>query len=114
MHLLGKEMRRRYIENKKLISSVPDSKEFNAFSIDDDAALVSAQAFMSGFFPSGLQGKLWDNQSQVAVPPFAVENLNNLQTQLNGFPLMNDIQSIPIHSNAGTPFSMLFNGYNHQ
>lgn len=54
MYLLGREMSRRYIDDKQLISKVPDSKQFYAFSIDEDAALVSAQAFMSGFYPSGL------------------------------------------------------------
>lgn len=54
MYLLGREMSRRYIDDKQFISKLPDSKQFYAFSIDEDAALVSAQAFMSGFYPAGL------------------------------------------------------------
>jgi len=42
MYLLGREMRRRYIENNKFLSYKPNPSELYAFSIDKDAALVSA------------------------------------------------------------------------
>lgn len=55
MYLRGLEMRRRYIENRKdFMSSKPNPNEYYAFSIDEDPALVSTQAFMSGLFPYGL------------------------------------------------------------
>jgi len=45
------------------------------------------------------------------VPAISVDDLADIQTKLNGYSLLNNIQSVPIHSNGGDTFSMLFNGY---
>eukprot|EP00347_Sterkiella_histriomuscorum_P015546 403356625 len=111
MYLLGLEMRRRYIESRNFLSSKPNANEFYAFAIDYDPALVSAQAFMSGFYPANLQERLSDNQTVVAVPPIVVDNLDVALKELDGYPILHNIQTVPIHSNAGEKFDMLFSGY---
>lgn len=45
------------------------------------------------------------------MPPIKVDKLEETLKELDGYPLIHNIQSIPIHSNAGADFDMIFNGY---
>ncbi|CDW73945.1 histidine acid phosphatase family protein [Stylonychia lemnae] len=110
LYLRGREMRRRYIEDpSQFLDKLPNSEQIYAFSMNKDYCYVSAMSYLSGLYPSGLQQKLWDNQTQIAVPPIEVFDRDQLINELDGYPLLQDIQTIPIHSNAGNDFSMLFN-----
>ena len=45
------------------------------------------------------------------MPPIQVDNLDEVLKELDGYPILHNIQTVPIHSNAGEKFDMLFNGY---
>lgn len=79
-------------------------------SKDEDRCYVSAMAFMTGMYPNGLQKPLFKNQSENAIPPIEVYNIDQIIQELNDYPLYQNIQTIPIHSNAGDQNSMLFGG----
>ena len=45
------------------------------------------------------------------MPPIQVEDYQNFLPSLEDYPLLHNIQSIPVHSNEGDEFSMLYAGY---
>ena len=66
---------------------------------------------MTGFYPAGGPQKLWENQTYVAKPPIKVENFDEINATLNNAALINNFQTVPIHSDAGDMNSYLFQGY---
>jgi len=51
MHIRGKEIRKRYVTNRKHLSAVANPEEFFAYTLDGDSTFRSAMSFMTGLYP---------------------------------------------------------------
>ncbi len=74
MHMRGREMRRRYINEKKYLAEVSYPDEFYTYAIDRDSTYSSAMSYMTGLYPGGAEGPaaLFKNQSDIAKPPISL------------------------------------------
>lgn len=113
MYMRGREMRKRYVQDRGFINGVQTPNEYYAYSTDHERTYSSSQSYMTGFFPGGTEGpiKLVANQTVIGVPPIAVEKLAQINNTLNMYALANNFQTVPIHSDAGNLNSTIFQGY---
>ncbi|CDW86186.1 histidine acid phosphatase family protein [Stylonychia lemnae] len=111
MYLRGREIRRRYVENQNFLTKYMVPTEIYAYASPSDRTYMSAMAHMMGLYPPGGPQPLSPNQTQNAVPPMPIENLEQIQEKLGEYALENNFQTIPIHSDAGDLESMLTKGY---
>ena len=111
MYLRGSEIRKRYVEDQAFLSTQMNPNELYAYSTPIDRTYMSAMSFMMGLYPPGTPSAMHDNQTAHAVPPMPVENLDVIQAKLGNYALENNVQTVPIHSDAGDLESMLFRGW---
>lgn len=109
-------MRRRYITTNAegpLVSGVANPLEYYAYAIDADRNYQSALSYFTGFFPGGVDGPppLLQNQTVIGVPPINVERFSQINNTLNMNTLVNNFQTVPIHSDAGNLNSTIYQGY---
>jgi len=71
-YLLGKELRARYIEKYGLLPSSYDNSTFYALSTDTNRTIMSAQSFLTGFYPPGTGPLLKNGESAL---PYALQTV---------------------------------------
>lgn len=67
---LGKELRARYIEKYGLLPSNYDNSKFYAISTDTNRTIMSAQSFLTGFYPPGTGPVLKNGESAL---PYVIQ-----------------------------------------
>ncbi len=107
--LIGHELRNKYIINKKFLDPNYNIQQVYCISTDTNRTIMSAYSQLMGLYPPSTGPNLTDNQIENAVPPFNIDNLQELQKQLGNAALPNNSQIFPIHV-----FSRLDNYFNLQ
>lgn len=69
-YLLGKELRARYMEKYGLLTSSYDNSTFYALSTDTNRTIMSAQSFLTGFYPPGTGPVLKNGESAL---PYVIQ-----------------------------------------
>jgi hypothetical protein len=100
-HLIGHEIRNRYIEKEQVINSTYHYKEIGFYSTDTDRTLDSSESQITGIFPLEIcQQKLNDFQKKNAVPPLVVDNVEKIQKELGDFALPECFNVLPYYSQS--------------
>ncbi|CAG9333546.1 unnamed protein product [Blepharisma stoltei] len=95
--LIGTELRNRYINNTKLLSSSYYKPEVSFYSTDYDRTLMSAMSQLSGLYPPETGPSLKNSSlNQLAKPPIYIENFNETIEELGDAALPNNIQVVPV------------------
>ena len=95
--LLGHELRNRYIINQTFLDKNYNSKQLYVISTDTNRTIMSAYSQLMGLYPPSTGPNITDNQTDNAIPPINVENLDTLKKQLGNAALPNNTQIFPIH-----------------
>ena len=99
--LVGYRNRIRYMEENNLISPIYDPREVYLISTDSNRTIMSANAQVQGLYLPGTGPTLFQNQSDIAIPPVEEENIKEEKDKLdenNCTVLPNQINIMPIHS----------------
>ena len=99
--LVGTRNRIKYINDTQLLSPIYNPKEIYLISTDSNRTIMSANAQVQGLYPPGTGPKLSKNQSENAVPPVKMEEINKEKQDLDNMnftALPYEINIIPVHS----------------
>eukprot|EP00357_Protocruzia_adherens_P033549 CAMPEP_0115010638 /NCGR_PEP_ID=MMETSP0216-20121206/23443_1 /TAXON_ID=223996 /ORGANISM="Protocruzia adherens, Strain Boccale" /LENGTH=339 /DNA_ID=CAMNT_0002378907 /DNA_START=990 /DNA_END=2009 /DNA_ORIENTATION=+ len=97
-YLLGKELRRRYVDKEGLLSASYVPTELYVRSSDYNRTIQSAQSQLMGLYPPGSGPELESSYAMDhAVPPIHVEGAEDMKQDLGYKALPFYFQSIPIH-----------------
>ena len=94
--LIGARHRKRYIEEKKLISQKYDPREIYVISTDSNRTIMSAQSQLFGLY-SNSNVILNEKQIQNSNPPNDEKYFKDEKEKLKNFVLPNQIEIPPIH-----------------
>ena len=99
--LVGYRNRIRYVEENKLIKENYDPREVYLISTDSNRTIMSANAQVQGLYLPGTGPVLYENQTEVAVPPVESGSYEDEKLKLdndNFTTLPNRMNIMPIHS----------------
>jgi len=99
--LVGYRNRIKYTQENKLISDTYDPREVFLITTDSNRTIMSANAQVQGLFMPGTGPKIFQNQSDFAVPPVKIEEISEEKKILDesGFTALPDnMNVIPVHS----------------
>jgi hypothetical protein len=106
-YLLGTELRKRYIEDVKFLSSEYNSQEIFVISSAYNRTILSAMSQMQGLYPLTTGPKVSNNHPR---PPMKVSDLEAIETSLGDAALPGYLQVIPIHMESDS-LDILLRGY---
>ena len=99
--LVGYRNRIKYTQENKLIKDTYDPREVFLISTDSNRTIMSANAQVQGLFMPGTGPKLFQNQSDSAVPPVKFEEIKDEKERLDKSDytaLPDNMNVIPVHS----------------
>ena len=99
--LVGYRNRIRYINNTNLINQKYDPREVLLISTDSNRTIMSANAQVQGLYLPGTGPVIYENQTEVAVPPVESSSYEDEKLKLdndNFTTLPNRMNIMPIHS----------------
>jgi hypothetical protein len=97
-YLLGHELRNRYILTEAFLSSELTAGETVVYSTEFNRTIMSAQSQFTGLYPPGTGPEISSDNSQRAVPPITVTDLDQLLTELGTAALPDRTQLLPVHT----------------
>jgi len=95
--LLSRKHRQKLIDDLQLLSDKFDPREIFVISTDYNRTIMSAYSENLGWYPLGSVEKLESGQKDQAIPPFSIENLDDIISDLDNNPTRSGYQPIPIH-----------------
>jgi len=96
-YLLGYQLRSKYVDQLKFLSSSYTPTEILIFSTDINRTIMSAQSQLFGLYPPSTGPVILDSQQTKAVPPIPITNLPSIITQLGLNSIPDQSQIFPIH-----------------
>lgn len=84
--------------------------EVRVYADDYNRTIASGFSQMMGLYPADTGYVLWDNQSAFAAPPIHVDNIEAIRAEIGNSAVKDGFVPVPIHSNGGVTFDMLFAG----
>jgi len=105
LYLLGRELRKQYIEDKGLLGEQYNPTEYllRAASYNMTTTIASANAFARGLYLPGSGYSLNSDEIKRAVPPNNSTNYTEFQRELRNAALLNFFDSVPVLSYGGGP-----------
>ena len=102
--LVGYRNRIKYVNETNLIKPEYDPREVFIISTDSNRTIMSANAQVQGLFPPGTGPKIFQNQSDNAVPPVNIIDIKDEKEELDE----NDFTALPYKMNI-IPVHSFFN-----
>ena len=99
--LVGYRNRIRYMKEKKLLSYTYDPREVYLISTDSNRTIMSANAQVQGLYLPGTGPTLFENQTDIAIPPVEEENIKEAKKELDDEDytvLPHKMNIMPIHN----------------
>ena len=100
--LVGSRNRIKYMLENKLIKEKYDPREVFLISTDSNRTIMSANAQVQGLYPPGTGPTLYPNQSESAIPPVIIDEIEEEREELDNnedyAALPHKMNIIPVHS----------------
>jgi hypothetical protein len=97
-YIWGRELRKRYIEDQAFLSPLYKATELIVKSTDRTRTLQSAEAQLLGLYPPGTGPILDDLRAEHALPPYAVQDAQDIQEELGEKTLPHYASPIPVQT----------------
>lgn len=93
-YLLGYRNRQRYTD---FLSTSFNPNEIYVISSDTPRTIMSANSHLNGMYPPKTGPQLFLNQTNIAVPPVEISDLQEQQNILENNSLLKQVQVFPVH-----------------
>lgn len=99
-YLLGHELRNRFIDDvdDPFLAKELTLGEIVIYSTDFNRTIMSAQSQLMGLYPPGYGPEISSDNSDKAVPPIEVSDLEKIQESLGNAALPSRTQILPVHT----------------